>query len=209
MPSRSLINFVVAIVALAYLVSYVVQGAPVTSDLARPLGAAAAVAALLLQAFDRWVWRWPLIFRFVRRPHIGGTWRGTLESHWIDPETNQRIPPDDEVYMVIRQTYWTVSARLITRESKSYSMLATIDSEGNAQYSLMAIYRNTPRARVRHRSQIHHGSLMLDIAGDPPSRLEGFYWTDRQTMGEIELTRRFGKHVNDFANAHALSEPRA
>jgi hypothetical protein len=107
--------------------------------------------------------------------------------------------------MVIRQTFWSVSARLITRESKSYSMVGAIDSEGDSHYSLMAVYRNTPRASVRGRSPIHHGTLMLDIGGDPPSRLEGFYWTDRKTMGEIELTQRFNKHVSDFAGAQQLA----
>lgn len=204
MPSRGLINFIVAIVALTYLVSYVVQGAPVTADLARPLGAAAAAAALLVQIFDRWAWRWPLIRRFVRRPCVDGTWRGSLASHWVDPKTGKQTPPDPEIYMVIRQTFWTVSTRVITRESKSYSINAKIDSEGDSHYSLLAIYRNTPRASVRDRSPIHHGTMMLDIGGDPPSRLEGFYWTDRKTMGEIELTQRLKKHVNDYAGAQHL-----
>jgi hypothetical protein len=204
MPSRTVVNFVVLVVAAAYLVSYVAQGAPVTSDLARPLGAAAAAAVLLLQAFDRLLWRLPGVRRFVGRPFIGGTWRGILASHWVDPKTGQRIPPDPEVYMVIRQTFWSVSARLITRESKSYSMVATVDSEGDSQFTLLAIYRNTPRASVRDRSPIHHGSLMVDISGDPPTRLEGFYWTDRKTMGELEFTTRFARVVNDYAAAQKL-----
>lgn len=205
MPSRGVINSIVAIVALTYLVSYLVQGAPVTTDLARPLGAAAAAAALLLQIFNQWAWRWPVIRRFVRQPCVNGTWRGRLASHWVDPKTEKQIPPDPEIYMVIRQRFWSVSARLISRESKSYSISAEIDSEGDSQYSLIAIYRNTPRSSVRERSPIHHGTMMLEISGKPPTRLEGFYWTDRKTMGEIELTQRFDRHVNDYVEAQKLS----
>jgi hypothetical protein len=127
-----------------------------------------------------------------------------LASQWIDPQTGSGIPPDPEVYLIIHQTYWTVSARLITRESKSHSIVASLDDTGGGTYGLFAIYRNTPRAALRARSPIHHGALMLDISGDPANVLEGHYWTDRTTLGELDLRARFKRRVNDYATAQLL-----
>jgi hypothetical protein len=93
---------------------------------------------------------------------------------------------------------------LITNESKSTSMIASVDGNGDGTYGLFAIYRNTPRAAVRHRSPIHHGALMLDVSGQPPTLLEGFYWTDRTTMGELNMQVRFKRLVNDYAAGRLL-----
>jgi hypothetical protein len=164
-----------------------------------------SAASLLFVAFDWYLWRAPVISRFVKRPFVGGTWRGRLESHWIDPATGQRVAPDPEVYLIVRQTFWTTSVRLLTRESRSHSIVASIDDNRDGTFALCAIYRNTPRAAVRQRSPIHHGAVMLDISGDPPDCLEGFYWTDRTTMGELDLRLRFKKHVNDYSNAQRLA----
>ena len=158
-------------------------------------------------AYDHFIWRIPKLGRDVsNRPDVRGTWRGTLASHWIDPETNERVPPDTDVYLVVRQTFWKVTAVLITRESKSCSTTATVDDDGCGQYQLVAVYRNTPRAALRHRSEVHHGSFKLDISGEPVTRLEGYYWTDRNTMGELQFDRRFKHTVESFADGAALSQ---
>jgi hypothetical protein len=205
LPSRRVVNFVVTIAAVAYLVAYVAQGAPLTSDFARPFAAAAAVAALLLQAFDRFLWRWPGFQYFARRPNVRGTWRGTLASQWHDPKTGKQIPPDPEVYLVIDQTYWSASVGLFTQESRSRTLTAQVADDGSGNFNVVGIYRNVPRAGVRHRSPIHHGTLMLDISGSPVDRLEGFYWTDRKTMGDLEFARRRPELVNDFRSAQGLN----
>lgn len=138
------------------------------------------------------------------RPDIRGTWRGTLASHWVNPETGDRIAPDHEVYLVVRQTYWSVAANLITKESKSCSTTAVVEDDGCGQPQLVAVYRNTPRAAVRHRSEVHHGAFKLDVSGQPVDRLEGYYWTDRNTIGELEFDRRSLKAVESYASAQQL-----
>jgi len=200
---RFVVNGIVLVVAGTYLVVFFAEGAPV-SELARPIGAASSAAAIFVLLFDRYIWRWPGVSHLVKRPNLRGTWRGSLASHWVDPSTGKRIAPDPEIYLVIRQTYWSASVRLITRESKSTSMIASVEPDGNGAYGLFAIYRSTPRASVRHRSPIHHGALMLDVSGSPPALLEGFYWTDRTTLGEINLQVRFRRLVNDYASGQTL-----
>src|SRR5688572_11434065 len=115
-PSRILIQTIVLVVAGVYLAAFVVQGLP-TEDLFAPLGAATSAAGLFVLLFDHLLWRVPKVGRRVsKRPDVRGTWRGTLASHWVNPETNERIAPDPEVYLVIRQTFWSLTANLITKE---------------------------------------------------------------------------------------------
>lgn len=203
-PSRILIQALVFVVAGTYLAVYAINGWP-TGDLLEPLGAATSAAGLFILAFDHFLWRLPKVgFHLSKRPDLRGTWKGSLASHWIDPETNERIAPDPEVYMVIRQTYWSVNATFMTKESKSCSTTAVVEDDGCGQYELVALYRNTPRAAVRHRSEVHHGAFKLDIGGRPPGRLEGYYWTDRNTMGELEFDARDKRTVDTYKDAQAL-----
>ena len=203
-PSRVFIQAIVFAVAGVYLIAFLARGLP-TTELFAPIGAASSVASLLVLAFDHFLWRLPKVGRrFSKRPDMRGTWRGRLASNWIDPETGQRIDPDPEVYLVVRQTFWSVTANLITKESKSCSTTATIEDDGCGQYQFVAQYRNTPRASVRERSEVHHGSFKLDIGGEPVDRLEGYYWTDRNTMGELEFDLRSGKAVDSFSHAQGL-----
>src|SRR6188508_288151 len=113
MPSRPVIQVIAGIVAAAYLLSFLVQGAPVDENWLAPFGAAVSAATLALIAFDRWVWRWPVVCRLVNRPVVHGTWHGTLTSHYKDPSTKERLPPDDDVFLVVRQRFWSLSMQLI------------------------------------------------------------------------------------------------
>lgn len=203
-PSRVFVQAIVLVVAGVYLVAFLARGLP-TTELFAPIGAASSAASLLVLAFDHFLWRLPRIGRKLsKRPDMRGTWRGRLSSNWVNPETGQRIDPDPEVYLVVRQTFWSVTANLITKESRSCSTTATLEDDGCGQYQFVAQYRNTPRASVRERSEVHHGSFKLDVGGEPVDRLEGYYWTDRNTMGELEFDRRSGKAVDSFTHAQAL-----
>lgn len=203
-PSRVFVQAIVLVVAGVYLVAFLARGLP-TTELFAPIGAASSAASLLVLAFDHFLWRLPRIGRKLsKRPDMRGTWRGRLASNWVNPETGQRIDSDPEVYLVVRQTFWSVTANLITKESKSCSTTATLEDDGCGQYQFVAQYRNTPRASVRERSEVHHGSFKLDVGGEPVDRLEGYYWTDRNTMGELEFDRRSGKAVDSFTHAQAL-----
>lgn len=204
-PSKLLIQTLVLIVAGVYLASYLIRGLP-TSELFAPIGAAGSVTSVFVLAFDHYFWRLPAIGRRLsKRPNLRGTWRGRLASSWVDPTTSKRIDPDPEVYLVVRQTFWSVTVNLITKESKSCSTTATIEDDGCGQYQLVAQYRNTPRASVRERSEVHYGSFKLDIAGEPVDRLEGYYWTDRSTMGELDFDRRAQQAVDSYKHAQDLA----
>jgi hypothetical protein len=45
---------------------------------------------------------------------------------------------------------------------------------------------------------------VLEIAGSPPTALEGSYWTDRKTKGQLVFYGHDGKTAERFDNAQKL-----
>jgi hypothetical protein len=147
-----------------------------------------AVFGYAVIAFDKWVWRWPGIDRVTGHPRIHGTWRTTLaptaESHI--PAGGNRGPI--RAYLTIEQSFWTVNAALRTAESSSRSSGATIvKTDGSGISELLFLYANTPQAAHQQRSPRHTGACRLSVTGRSPSILQGRYYTDRFTAGDMEL----------------------
>ena len=82
----------------------------------------------------------------------------------------------------IRQTLTLIHITLITDESKSRSLSASID-EILGEVQLTYCYLNTPKSEYRERSEIHYGTATLSITGS--KTLEGQYYTDRKTRGDM------------------------
>lgn len=168
-----------------------------------PLSAVVSVLALFLLVFDKWVWAWPLVRVIAKRPDLRGTWKAELRSNWLDPDT--KLPGKAiEAYIVVRQTASSVYVRLMTQESHSTSVAASLLPEADGAYLLSSIYRNEPRLSKRGDSPIHHGGLVLRLSGAPVQRMSGHYWTDRKSDGEIDLKHLSRKAADDFEAARAL-----
>ncbi len=205
MPSRTVITVVAALVVLTYGIALALQGFTIDTRFVRPFGAATLVAGAGLLAFDSYLWRLPGLRRLLgKRPVLQGTWRGALESLYVDPTTQERIPPDPEVYFVIRQRFWSISTQLITAKSRSESVSAQLDRLPDGRFRLLSIYRNDPRQEQRPVSPIHHGALLLWVSQSPTLRLSGSYWTDRRTTGDLVLDQRLKGLADDFASARQL-----
>jgi len=96
-----------------------------------------------------------------------------------------------------------LSLRLLTAESSSQLMGAEIVRSADGIYCVCGVYRNEPRLQVRGRSPIHYGSLWLQVSEKPAQMLEGHYWTDRKTAGEMRLTDQQKAKFTDFQSAQA------
>jgi hypothetical protein len=66
------------------------------------------------------------------------------------------------------------------------------------------MYLNKPRSSLVKRSPIHHGSTSLKITGNPPIRLRGHYWTDRDTRGELVFSTHVASIADDYDSAVAM-----
>jgi hypothetical protein len=138
------------------------------------------------------------------RPDLRGTWKGTLQSNWVDPVTNQSRGAID-IYLVIRQTYSKVDVRLFSAESSSVSLSSNIFADNAGLYTLAITFRNTPTVLRRTGSPISHGGMLLYVRGTPIHQLDGEYWTDRSTKGELMFSAKTAAISHDFGQATRLT----
>lgn len=146
---------------------------------------------LLAVAFDLWIWKIPVLGRLHRRPRIYGTWETTITPHPGShiPEGGTRVPIQGTT--TVEQTFWTLSVIMKTAESESISRAESIAADGGSKTRkvMTYTYMNTPQLAVRDRSPIHVGAANLTIEGLHPRSMNGTYWTDRLTIGDLALTR--------------------
>jgi len=169
-------------------------------DAIKKLPDVVTIYVVLSLVFTKWGWKWR-IFRgwLVPFPNLQGTWKGALESTWVDPNTGQRIPPK-EIVLVIKQTFSTLSCVTFTDESDTYSTTAQINQDDESGVFRMSYnYTNRPRSIVRDRSEIHDGAAILKIVLEPKKKLEGEYWTSRKTTGDISVKFVSKKLAQSFA----------
>ena len=77
----------------------------------------------------------------------------------------------------------------MTAESSSWLVAHKIVEENDGVFLVTGVYTNTPKLKFRgDRSEIHYGALLLQVLGDPPTTLEGHYWTDRDSSGAMRLS---------------------
>jgi hypothetical protein len=192
----------------SWAIVLVIQGQHVSVHMLTPFSYVLTVLSIGVLLWEKWLWSWWVCRGWLnKRPDLRGTWKGTVNSDWVDPDTKLGRGGID-VYLVIRQTYSTIDVRLYSEESSSVSLSGHIFSDSVEVWSLAVVYRNTPRILKRGRSPINHGGLLLSLVGAPVGilsapvhKLDGEYWTDRNTKGEIT----FGLHrktvVHDFEEA--------
>jgi len=134
-----------------------------------------------------WKWRcfYPLL---VQTPNLSGVWKGEMKSNYkkdgviIDP-----IPFE----INITQNFFNTQIELKTKESESRSIAASFDIEKlRGFHRIIYTYENEPKVQVKERSQIHRGTVILNFEEKfYVEKLEGKYYTDRQTEGDMILER--------------------
>ncbi len=158
-----------------------------------------------LSLFERWFWRWsPLHPHVVPTPVVRGTWRGDLETFWVDPKT-KKTPPTKTVYLAIEQTMTTIRVRLLTDESASDPIVASVARMPNGYRAISYTYENTPSLELRRKSPPHRGGALLEIVGQPPTGIAGEYWTDRDSKGRLTFRERAAEVAQTYDQASKLS----
>ena len=204
MLSQIQLSAVVFIAAVIWGILLVIDGVAVSLTWLRPLSTVSGALVLVLGAFDWWLWQLPILHGwFVKRPNLNGTWSGVIRSNWVDPSTGKTTDPI-ESYMVIRQTFSSLSLRLLTQESFSELLGAEILRNSDDGFRVSGIYRSEPRQAVRYKSPIHHGAFLIQVVGTPATGFKGHYWTDRNTAGEMEFVDHRSQLVVDFESATRL-----
>ena len=84
----------------------------------------------------------------------------------------------------IKQSFLNVSIAFKTGESRSFSVLSSIETEGDWK-KIVYIYQNEPKAELADRSSIHKGTAELWI--EESGELTGNYYTSRNTRGSMNF----------------------
>jgi SMODS-associating 2TM, beta-strand rich effector domain len=204
MISRPHLTTLLGFAAILWGTLLILNGVHVSLQFAKPFSLVIGILSIALGLFDRWIWRIPWLHPwFVSRPNLQGTWKGAVIPFGIDVESGETNVPI-QAYLVIRQTYSSISIRLLTKESSSELLAGNIVESPDKLHTVFGTYRNTPRLQKREESPIHYGGLFLDVREVPASALDGQYWTDRNTRGELHFDRREKTLVHSFEQATGL-----
>ncbi len=146
-----------------------------------------SINIIIWMIFIGWAWKWKIFYPWlVPFPDLSGEWEGYIKSNWKGKEL-EPIPTE----VSISQNFFNIQVKIKTKESRSYSIGASFDIDNERGFQqLFYSYLNTPKASVRERSEIHYGSTILNFEGFKVTKMDGEYWTDRETTGEVTLTKK-------------------
>ena len=112
-----------------------------------------------------------------------------IYSDWKDTKTGKK-PGPIPVMLTIKQSFFHISCVMMTREMESFSYAEGFLINPDRQVKQIAYsYTSRPRLNLSERSAPHDGTIVFKIIERPNLKLEGRYWTERSTTGEIVMTR--------------------
>jgi hypothetical protein len=206
MNPANLVRVITFVVTTLYTIVLYFTRSSISGTPAQILSCVPTAIGLGILVFDLWVWRFPGVHWFVKRPWIAGTWIGTLR-----PNPESKIPPDGNrgpipVALVIEQSYWSIGITLMSSESSSQSTSASLrsDADSPGRRVLAYTYVNMPKQEHRNRSPAHAGACQLRVVGRIPIELNGTYWTDRLTAGDG--TFQFVSREVEYASFEAVAK---
>jgi hypothetical protein len=175
---------------VAWVIVLRATGTPfqINADALKRLPEAVTVYATFHLIFVGWLWKFPLLRAWlVPLPNLTGRWKGTLTSTWREREVEKSSRRD--ITLIIRQKFSSISCVMYSSESMSVSDAAVLMDGGASGIPVLSYnYQNTPRVSARERSNVHLGAVVLRVHLSPDAWfLQGEYWTNRQTAGEMQL----------------------
>lgn len=140
-------------------------------------GEVVSFTMISMAIYCRWIWRYnPL----EKMPRIMGEYEGMIE-YILDG-----TPHKKEAHVVIKQSLLSIKLQITTNEITSNSIVSELIEE-NGQFVLYYTYITNPKSKYSKENPIQYGTCKL-LAGED-KKLVGTYWTSRQTIGDIELTK--------------------
>jgi len=171
-----------------------------------------SIDLLIIVVFSSYLWHWKIFHSWlVPFPNLSGTWKGFIQTTWVDPVTNER-PSSIPAILTIKQSFLKISCVMRTAEMTSRSIIADfVLDKDNQVKKLSYTYDSNPIATVKERSPQHLGTMIFDIIEKPKQKINGEYWTGRKTTGHIEMTfwkKEILEYYPKELGAHPVSELR-
>jgi len=112
--------------AITFLIILIAQPLPEYSlfNLAKVLPTVVTIDTIIIGLFSKYLWKWR-IFKgwLVPFPNLNGTYKGTIQTTWIDPKTNER-PSLIPAILTISQSFFSISCVMRTQEMTSSSFIS-------------------------------------------------------------------------------------
>ncbi len=186
--------------AIVLFLAALVQGFDLRDfiDVLRLIPIVATADCIAYFVFTVWLWRWKLFQGWlIPFPDLNGTWQGHIETNWKDAEG--KTPGPIPTILTIKQSFGRMSCVMRTGEMESHSYLEGFCIDKDAQVRRLCYsYTSRPKASLRERSTPHDGTMLFNIIGKPVHKLEGEYWTQRQTSGTVTLTFRINELLDEM-----------
>lgn len=155
------------------------------------IGISVTVITIISAFFSTYFWRLRIFRKWlVLIPNLNGKWTGTIESDWINPETQERVA-SIPTELTIKQSLFKISCMMKTGEMKSTSINGGFNiNPDNQEYQLLYTYMSVPKQYIQGHSPIHYGTMLFDMDKNyNVSKMFGNYWTGRKTGGFISVEK--------------------
>jgi len=157
-------------------------------DFIKPIPTVVTVDLIVIGIFLKWIWRWRWLQSWlIPFPDLNGTWQGQIQTNWKNEQGT--TPGPIPALLTIKQTFGRISCVMRTAEMESHSYVEGFYINKERQIrQLCYSYTSKPYTGLRDRSTPHDGTILFKIIGKPVHKLEGEYWTERNSTGKVELT---------------------
>ena len=148
--------------------------------------------------FAKWGWKWWPLNLIFKRPYVGGTWIGHLESDWQRGASNPAsVLP---IVFVVKQTLFSLLIQSFTNDREGISDVAKVvvkEEVGVTYLSYVYSLREEFRAGLGNQQ----GAAELRLIERRSTELRGEYWTNTNTRGRLLLRRCSTNPVHSFTDA--------
>lgn len=204
MTHTSLIRVIIIIYSVFLIALSYITGNRIDENLLRWISGLTGFIVLIWTVFEKWIWKLPYI-RYLSHisgtPVLHGTWKGRIE--FVRDENGK--PGSSDIYVSFLQTYTTITVRAyFPKPSGSVSIISRFEIQKSGITNLYYLYKNTAPHGKRDTNRPHDGTVVLEISGNPVTKIHGSYFTDRNGSGTVVLNKFSKEIVTNYEDAKKL-----
>ncbi|SRR5690554_5319482 len=181
---NSLIRVTSALVLITYAILICIKQPSNFYDFIKLIPTSLGFSPIYVFVYIKWGWR---INCFIKMPRLKKEYEGLLYFDYKGKKGNK------EITIIIKQTLLVTNVTIKTDEIVSHSITSEILEE-NGEHYLYYTYRTNPSSKFIKKNPSQIGTCRLLINNS--DELSGSYWTNRQTIGDLE----FKNKKNDKSN---------
>lgn len=162
---------------ILFVLRYLIWNFSSLYDFIGAAGEVISVTLFIMGLYSGWLWRYN---PFEKVPKLMGTYNGIIEYNFDGKQSRKNT------VVIIRQTLLSIKIQIKTNEITSNTIVGNLVEERD-EYILYYTYITNPKSKYSKINPIQYGTCRLSTSN--PNNLVGVYWTSRQTIGDIELTK--------------------